>query len=136
MKRMQHYRSSAITVGMTRIEMLIELYNRAIMHLEDADSALRAKDDVGYGGALWNAERFLYGIIAGLDPAKDASAVNISRLLHFVLLCVEKRDFVDAVRILSQIRVGFESIKMQAIELEANGTIPPLNVDASFVASV
>ena len=72
------------------------------------------------------------GIASGLPACRDETTINFLRLYEFVAhqLAVRTPDSVAAaMQVLGTLRKGFEKVRTQALSLEAEGKIPPLDRD-------
>lgn len=112
--------------GWTRIEALLELYDRAIVSIECMQETAVEGTKERFTKYQLDAYRYLYGIASGLDTEKSEVAQNVARLLSFVLLKLQESEFDLALRFVRQLRDSFDAIKEDAIESERNGGIPPL----------
>lgn len=123
----EQYRRQAVLGGLTRVEMLIALYDRAILHLETAGAALAAGNSQAAINAQFDAQKMLFGIFAGLKMEESEVATNIGRLLSFAMDCLVKKDYPPAIKVLSDLRDGFVAIQEEANRLEHSGVIPALD---------
>ena len=120
--------------GWTRIEMLVALYDRAITTIQFAQFAEQQHDEPLMTSKLLEANRFVLGLHAGLNPENCEIAQNIGRLLNFVMLRLEERKFDEAVHFLQKLKSSFEEIQEEAVALEKSGQIPPLSADPGLNA--
>lgn len=123
----EQYRRQAVLGGLTRVEMLIALYDRAIHHLELTDAAAKSGDLETAGHEQFEVQKMLFGIFAGLKMEESEVAANIGRLLSFSMDCLVKKDYPPAIKVLSNLRDGFVSIRDEANRLEQSGGIPTLD---------
>lgn len=123
----QQYRRQAVLGGMTRVEMLIALYDRAIHHLELAAAAQQAGQADAAISEQFEVQKMLFGIFAGLKMEESEVAANIGRLLSFVMDCLVRKDYPPAIKILNDLRDGFLAIRDEANRLEQSGSIPTLD---------
>ncbi|MDA7918322.1 flagellar protein FliS [Mariniblastus sp.] len=112
--------------GLSRIDMLLVLYDRAIASLEAAKSAKEASDEKMQQKFGYEANKLIMGIHSGLDTEKYPVAVDVARLLHFIMTRIEQQDFSDAIKFTKQLRESYAQIRDQAVQLESNGEIPPI----------
>ena len=110
----------------TRIDMLLAIYDKAIMSIESAQEAQRAGDNIELARGLTVALKSILGLLSGLKPDESPIAANSNRLLHFVLSKIQSRELEDAKKILVNMRQGFEQIHEEATKLEREGKIPPI----------
>jgi flagellin-specific chaperone FliS len=114
----------------TRAEMLLELYDRALASLERAQRAADEGDSLRADGELITAQRFITGIVSGLDQQGGPLVENLARLNLFVAERLGSREIPAALRVLRPLRDGFAGVRDDAIALERAGTIPEIR-DAS-----
>jgi flagellar protein FliS len=132
----EQYRRQAVLGGLTRVEMLIALYDRAILHLETAGTALAAGNSQAAINAQFDAQKMLFGIFAGLKMEESEVATNIGRLLSFAMDCLVKKDYPPAIKVLSDLRDGFVAIQEEANRLEHSGVIPALDQSHAIEVTV
>jgi flagellar protein FliS len=123
----EQYRRQAVLGGLTRVEMLIALYDRAIHHLELTNLAYQAGQVEQAATEQFQVQKMLFGIFAGLKMEESEVATNIGRLLSFTMDCLVKKDYPPAIKILTKLRDGFVAIREEANKLEHAGTIPTLD---------
>ncbi len=112
--------------GLSRIDMLLVLYDRTIASLEAAKSAKEASDAKLQQQYGYEANKLIMGIHSGLDTDKYPMAVDVARLLHFIMTRIEQQDFSDAIKFTKQLRESYAQIRDQAVQLESKGEIPPI----------
>lgn len=122
--KISSYNKQVLFGGWTRIDMLIQLYDRAIASLEGADDAMKSGDDATYARLFLDAQKTILAIHTGLKPDEYEIAFNVARLLHFALVSIENKKFEDAVMVLKNLRDGFDAISDEANDLERTGQIP------------
>ncbi len=132
----EQYRRQAVLGGLTRVEMLIALYDRAILHLETAGAALAAGNSQAAINAQFDAQKMLFGIFVGLKMEESEVATNIGRLLSFAMDCLVKKDYPPAIKVLSDLRDGFVAIQEEANRLEHSGVIPALDQSHAIEVTV
>ena len=120
------YNKQALFGGWTRVEMLLQLYDRAIKALQNAELALELDQQDAFVTHYIESQKVLLAIHSGLKPDEYEVAFNVARLLHFVLGCIGERNFKDAIKILGELRNGFAAIAHDANELEKCGEIPAM----------
>jgi flagellar protein FliS len=131
---MQRYLAykQAQDLPMTRIDLILTLYRKALDHLVRARVALaeqRAADALPH---LNKTQLIVVGIASGLPASEDEAAVNFLRLYEFVAyqMVLGTVASVDAAtKVLATLLKGFESVREQAISLELQGKIPALDHD-------
>ncbi len=104
--------------GWTRIEMLLELYDAALMALESCQEAAAQNDQATLNANALRAQRILLGLLSGIDITQGEIAANPARLCLFALDCIQREEFADAHRVLGILRDAFHSIAPEAIEWE------------------
>ncbi|MEM7454248.1 MAG: flagellar protein FliS [Planctomycetota bacterium] len=129
------YKVQSLSCNWTRIEALLQLYDRAVVAINGAEKALRQKDSDSYFRHFVDAQKTVLAIHSGLKPDEYDIAFNIARLLHFVMRCLEEQKFSDAAKVLGQLRDGFAAISSEAVELENAGHIPPMESRDEFTAT-
>lgn len=122
--KLKSYNKQTLFGGWTRIDMLIQLYDRAISSLSGASEALTVGDDHTYARLFLDAQKTILAIHTGLKPDEYEIAFNVARLLHFVLSAIEQKNFRDAIMVMENLRDGFVGIADEANELERTGQIP------------
>ena len=126
MTEYKNYSLETMVNGWTRIDMLLALYDRAIAAIEFAKLAKQSDDTGLMTNQLIEANKFLLGLHSGLDTENDQVAVDVARLLNFVMLRLEEQNFDEAIHFLSKLQSTFEQIRDEASSLEKAGKIPPL----------
>ncbi len=127
MNKLAAYKRQEMFGGWTRIDLLLQLYDRAIEKTADAKLALETNNDDAYVQSFVDSQKTILAIHSGLKPDEHDVAFNVARLLHFVLQCLAEKKFDDAIKVLSELRDGFGAIAEEANELELNGEIPPMD---------
>lgn len=122
--KIKSYNKQVLFGGWTRIDMLIQLYDRAIASLEGAAEAMESGDDAMYARLFLDAQKTILAIHTGLKADEYEIAFNVARLLHFSLVSIENKNFKDAIMVMSNLRDGFVGIAEEANELEKTGQIP------------
>lgn len=126
------YRKQSLFGGWTRVDLLLQIYDKAIGELEAARDALSADDGANHATHLIKAQKAIVAIHAGLKPDEYEVAYNIARLLHFVLVSIENRQYDDALKVLTELRDGFSAVSNEVNELERSGEIPPMQSHDQF----
>ncbi|MCS7469493.1 flagellar protein FliS [Stieleria sp. ICT_E10.1] len=132
MNLLKTYQRTSIKRGWTRVDLLLMLYDRAIGEIESCEIAAAAGDRTLYCKHELALRKTIMTIHAGLKPDEDEVAFNIARLLHFVMVQFDDKDYATGKKILGQIRDGFAQIADQANEMERQGTIPALPETDTF----
>jgi flagellin-specific chaperone FliS len=118
------------TVAMTRIDMLLALYDGAIERLEQALVALQKNDSASAEPLLIRAQLIVGGLASGLDLSQGDLPINVLRILEFAAagICTRKAERIEgALKVLRTLREGFEEIRPGALALERNGTVPAVD---------
>ncbi len=115
--------------GWTRIDMLLALYDRAIASIRFAQAASMGADHATLARQTFEANKYLLALHSGLNTECDPVASDVARLLNFVMLRLEERNFDESVYFLEKLRSSFDQIREEATALEKSGKIPPLNTD-------
>ena len=123
----QNYSAESMVNGWTRIDMLLALYDHSISTIRCAQRVSGSNDRTGFANKLIEANKCLLALHSGLDTEGNQMAVDIARLLNFVMLRLEEHNFDEAVHFLEKLRTTFEQIREEASDLENSGKIPPLN---------
>lgn len=132
------YRQSRNT-SLTRIDMLIKLYNKTISTLESAKAALEAADSKAAEEHKLLAYRCLIALLDGIKPEHDEVSANTHRICLYAINQVwegKAEQFDNAIRALSPIRDAFVTIQNEATQMELSGEIPALNLDSSIPVNV
>ena len=127
----QGYRLETQFGGWTRIDMLLAIYDKAIVAARALQVAASEGDEPKAVEKLIEAQKCILAIHAGLKPDEHDIAYNIARLLNFVLMQLEEKQYENAVTFLEKLRDGFAAIYDEAVELEKNGNIPPFHIQTS-----
>jgi flagellin-specific chaperone FliS len=120
----------SLNFAKTRIDTIITLYRKALSYLDRARMALaenRAEDAKPF---LLNTQTIVMALASNLPAYKDESAANFFRLYEFVAFQMAQGaiENVDAAaRILRILLEGFEAKHDEALALEMQGTLPPLD---------
>lgn len=132
MDQLKTYQRTSIKSGWTRIEMLLMLYERAIAAIESCEIANEVGDQTLFHQHELTVRKTIMAIHAGLKPDEDEVAYNIARLLHFVMVRFDQKDFKTCKNVLEEIYSGFSQIAEEANQLEREGTIPALPENDTF----
>ncbi|NND98994.1 MAG: hypothetical protein HKN47_16890 [Pirellulaceae bacterium] len=132
MSNLGAYKKQELCGAWTRIEMLLQIYDRALISVQSCGAALAKGDAMGYSKHYINAQKAILAIHSGLEPEKNEVAFNVARLLHFVTVSIEKQQFDVATKVLNQLRDGFAAVADEATELEREGKIPAMSNAMSY----
>lgn len=132
------YRQSRNT-SLTRVDMLIKLYNKTINTIEIARKTLAEGDQLAAEREKLLAYRCLIALLDGIKPEHDQVSANTHRICLYAINQVWEgtiANFENAVRALSPIRDAFVAIRDEAVELELKGEIPPLDLETTIPVQV
>lgn len=118
------YQIQSMFNGWTRVDMLVALYDRAIVSIRQAQEAKQSDDNIVFSEKFIEAQRCVLAIHSGLKPDESPIAHNIARLLHFVSTRLSEHEFEEAAYFLEKIRNSFDAIREEAAALERSGKIP------------
>lgn len=113
--------------ALTRIELLIELYDVTIRTFENGIEALKLNLNEQFGNDQRLAMRCILEILNGIDTDYGEVAENVQRICVYVFGLVEEGSVAawqDAIKILKPLQESFQAIRDEAMELEAQGAIP------------
>ncbi|MEZ6130162.1 MAG: flagellar protein FliS [Planctomycetaceae bacterium] len=132
------YRKSKAT-SLTRIDMLIALYDRTLKTLNAGIESQQSGDDNGFISAQLTAYRCILALLDGIDADRDEVSANIQRLCLFAasrILEGTTGSWQDAIKVLQPLHNSFVQIREEAVQLELNGQIPALNFQSVVEHSV
>jgi flagellin-specific chaperone FliS len=110
----------------TRIDVLLALFDKGILRLEQAHQALTAGDRAGALGLLCKAQLAVMSLASCIDPASP-QGVDMLRLYEFAthaMSLATADDVLAARNVLGTLRQGFRSIRAEAADLERRGALP------------
>lgn len=117
--------------------MLIALHDGAIERLQTALTAIRNQDGETARALLVRCQMIVSGLAAGIDSAGGEISHNYRRLYEFVLHSIGS-GLVDklegALQVLRTLRDGYGEARPEAVRLERDGTLPPLDNGPSLCA--
>ncbi len=116
--------------------MLLAIYDKGIAAIRAVQEAVATNDQATYAARITEAQKCVLAIHGGLKPDEHDVAYNIARLLNFVLLKLEEKEYGEAARFLELLRKSFAEIYDEAVALEQQGVIPPLELTQSTGALV
>jgi flagellin-specific chaperone FliS len=128
MNATQAYRQNQ-NVGMSRVDLILALYDGVIERLEKARVALASDPDKARE-LLAQCQVVIGAIAGGVVSGADQVAGNFLRLYEYVVHCLHDGGdgrIQDALAVLRILRQGFQQARTQALELERQGQIPPLD---------
>jgi flagellin-specific chaperone FliS len=122
-------------VPMTRIDLILTLYRRALANLDQARQAVAGDRPEQVPTLLVGAQAMVMALAAELPAHKDEAATNFLRLYEFVAHQLGQRQLANidaAAKVLRTLLEGFEAVQDQARALEGQGAIPPLEQTPSL----
>ncbi len=122
------YTATSLISGLTRIEMLIALYDRAIQHCQSFERDIETGNNSGATFHEFKAQKLICGIHAGIDQNGTELVDNLNRILEYCSTKVAERQPATAVHSLTILRDAWEQIREESNQLEAAGSIPPIAI--------
>ncbi len=132
------YRQSRNT-SLTRVDMLIKLYNKTISTIEKAQQASAAGDVAAMEDHKLMAYRCIIALLDGIKPEHDEVSANTHRICLYAINQVwegSTTNFINAVKVLLPIRDAFVAIRDEAVEMELKGEIPALDLETTMPVHV
>jgi flagellin-specific chaperone FliS len=132
MKRALAVYKQAQTIRPTRIDLILGLYRNALEFLGEARAALAENRSGAVKPLLLKTQMIVMGLASGLPAERDEVALNFLRLYEFVSyqLVQGTPESIDAATgVLRTLMERFMAVREQAIALELQGKIPPLDRD-------
>ena len=122
------YSKSKRTAGWTRIELLLAVYDKALGRLDLAEAEIKAGRVSRAIAHLAKAQLAVSVLAGGVRAgAGNELGVNMLRLYDFAVrqLATPTLANIASVRkVLTELRKGFEAIRLEANALERTGKIP------------
>jgi flagellar secretion chaperone FliS len=122
------YRKNEQSTGWTRIDLLLAVYDKALLRLDQAEAALKAGHVAKAVPLISKAQLAVSTLAGGVRAgAGNEQGVNMLRLYEFVVRELSEPSFekIESARqILKTLRQGFEAIRSEAIALERSGRLP------------
>jgi flagellar secretion chaperone FliS len=125
------YQQQQSLTGWSRIDMLLALYDGAIERLDKAIALLNQGQDKAAEPLLIRVQLIVGALVSGMAENGTETQANLYRLYEFVLHSIRTGGLDNlraAKNTLSTLREGFQGIRAEAVHLERNGTIPPMDV--------
>jgi len=126
------YKRNSLQAGWTRIDLLLQIYDRAINAIDASKIANDSHDKVAFSRHYIDAQKAMLAIHSGLKADEDEVAFNVARLLHFALVSIEAKDFESASKTLRDLRAGFAAVADEVNQLEREGKIPAIPADDTY----
>jgi flagellin-specific chaperone FliS len=124
----QKYRRQDETLGWTRIDMLLALYDKALERLDRAEAALRTGDTATAIPQLSKTQIIVTTLAAGVRVEVNPEAnTNMLALYGFVVNELARASVAgieSSRKVLRTLREGFEAVRAEANELERTGRLP------------
>lgn len=120
-----------------RIDLILALYDRGVDRAETAQAALAAGDRMAAQTAAAQIQMIVAAFTSELSP-DDPLAVNLLRLYEFVAHSAAEltaESLQAAARVLGTLREGFQAIREEAVRLEREGQLPPLDQTRNLLAT-
>jgi flagellar secretion chaperone FliS len=114
----------------TRIDMLLALFDGAVERCEQVVAALERQDGEAAQPLLNKARLIVCGLVSGVVADGDPVTTNILRLYEYVLHSLGQGGIEEvrgALTVLRTLREGFQEARPEAVALERNGVIPPID---------
>jgi flagellar protein FliS len=123
----QTYQKQQQSVGGTRIDLLLALFDGAIRRSIQAEDLIRAGKQPEATALLAKVQLIVSELAAGVRTDVDTTnGENLLRLYEFVvhqLSLARVESVAQARKILQTLHEGFESIRKEAVELERRGAL-------------
>ncbi len=113
-----------------RIDMLLAAYDGTVERIERARELVGNGDMVAAAPLITRALRIVIEMYGGLDLRHGEIPENMQRLYVYVLHCISLGDSEHlqlALDVLQTIREGLRSIRDEAVELERQGELYPVD---------
>lgn len=121
------YRRQEHAAGITRIDLVLALYDKALERLTRAEAALAAGDAPAAVGQLVKVQMTVAELAAGVRlEANPEAGANLLRLYEYVAneLRTPRVEGVRAARkVLTTLREGFDGVREAANALERSGQV-------------
>jgi flagellin-specific chaperone FliS len=128
----QAYRQTT-AISMTRVDMLIALYDTTLRTIARGIASLDIADRERFELERLKACQCIQALLDGINPEIGEVAQNTQQLCLYcaTLILTDDRDqWAAAQRILLPLHHGFERIRDSAAAMELRGEIPPLSFSA------
>jgi flagellar protein FliS len=115
-------------VAITRIDLLLALYDGAIDRIGKALAALAKGDRTAALPLIARTQLIVTELAAGVrmdvDPSMGSNALRLYEFAVHQLARADSEGLTSALNVLTTLRVGFETIRKEAAEMERTGQIP------------
>jgi flagellin-specific chaperone FliS len=115
-------------LGLARIDLILSAYDGVKQRLEQARAALAGNPEEARKRLL-QARLIISSLASATVANTNDVGNNFARLYEFILHCLEspsENSILDALQVLTTLQEGFQTIRTQALELERQGHIEPL----------
>ncbi len=113
-----------------RIDMLLSLFDAACDRTEAALDAMAGADQETARRLRVRARLVVLGLWSGVDNDRREKGVNLVGLYQFVTKSLAEGSLEEvrgSLEVLRTLREGFRGIREEAIQLERDGVIPPID---------
>lgn len=121
------YRKSEPSTGWSRVDLLLALYDGALIRLEKAEAAIRAGDPLSALAPLSKAQLIVTELAAGVTLEENEEVGgNLLRLYEYITHNLRKPELEGigkARSVLVILREGFEAVRAEATDLERTGKL-------------
>lgn len=112
-------------VPTARIDLILEIYERLLARLERAQGLAATNPEEAWR-LINECRTAVVGVAAGLDFSQGEGALNFFRLYEFVAHELSAGRITEPIRVLQTLRDGFLAVRPQALEMERQGQLAPL----------
>jgi len=123
----------------TRIDMLLALFDAAIERTEQLLDAMARQDGSSVLRMRARAQLVVLGLWSGVHEKGGEVSANLVSLYQFSAQALADggaEQVRGALRVLRTLREGFDGVQAEAIDLERNGLIPPIDAVCAVRALV
>jgi flagellar biosynthetic protein FliS len=126
------------TLGWTRIDLILAVFDGILRQLELARAKVEANDVPATDDLLARARIGISALAAGAGSGGNDLSANFASLYDYVLRRLSPADaghISEALGIMDTLRTGFRAARGQARELERQGAVAPLGTQHIVQAS-
>ncbi len=123
-----------IPIGWTRVDMLLALYASSLKYIDQAIIEAESGNVAGSMHFRTRVSKIVLELAAGVDLSYGEIPTRMAQLYDFVqanVLSGDAEQLRNARGVLVTLQEAFQGIRDEAVELEANGKIPPLELSTS-----
>ena len=124
---------------LSRVDLIITSYRKGIERLERAEGFLAEQRREAALPLLVEAQTIVASLASGMAGNTDASALRFFRLYEFVcrMIADATNDSLrSARRVLTPLLEAFEAVRSEAVALESQGLISPLERERQLQLTV